>query len=89
MNCTRVWYGPKYGCHSRELNSAIICFLYAHVQCISELCCKFQIPAFKSVGGVAETRTVVKSVTYVRMYVSTYVPDKGKTICPYPLPSGA
>ena len=37
-----------------------ICFFYAHVQCMSELCCKFQIPASNTVGGVAETGTVLQ-----------------------------
>ena len=47
---------------------------------MSELCCKFQIPASNTVGGVAETKTVLQSVTDVRhMYVCT---DKSKTICP-------
>ena len=44
-----------------------------------ELCCKFQITALSNVGEVTETRTVLQSVTYVRMYVLT---DKGTTICP-------
>ena len=35
------------------------CFLYAHVQCISELCYKFQVPALNTLG-VAETKTVLQ-----------------------------
>ena len=35
-----------------------ILFPNAHVQCMSELCCKFQMPASKTVGGAAETQTV-------------------------------
>ena len=47
---------------------------------MSELSCKFQITASNTVGGVAETKTVLQSVTDVRhMYVCT---DKSKTICP-------
>ena len=37
-----------------------ILFPSAHVQCMSELCCKFQMPALNTVGGVAETQTVVR-----------------------------
>ena len=33
---------------------------------MSELCCKFKIPPSNTVGGVGETRTVLRSVTYVR-----------------------
>ena len=51
---------------------------------MSELCYKFQVPASNTLRGVAETRTVLKSVTDVR-YVRT---DKGKTICPSPLRGG-
>ena len=40
-----------------------VCFHYIHVQCISELCCKFQIPESNTVGRVAETRTVLQNVT--------------------------
>ena len=35
-------------------------FLHTHAQCTSELCSKFQIPAYNTVGGVAETRTVLQ-----------------------------
>ena len=35
---------------------------YAHVQCISELYCKFQIPASNTVGGVADTQTVLSVI---------------------------
>ena len=35
------------------------CFPYEHVQCINELCCKFQILASNTVK-VAETRTVLQ-----------------------------
>ena len=54
-----------YICYSRGHNSAImtrmkILFPNAHVQCMSELCCKFQMPASNTVGGVAETQTVVR-----------------------------
>ena len=55
----------EYICYSRGHNSAImtrikILFPNAHVQCMSELCSKFQIPASNNVGGVAETLTVVR-----------------------------
>ena len=36
------------------------CFLYAHDQCMSELCPKFQIPASNTTERVAETRTVLQ-----------------------------
>ena len=36
------------------------CFLHAHAKCMSELCSKFQIPESNTVGGVAETRTVLQ-----------------------------
>ena len=36
-----------------------ILFPNAHVQCMSELCSKFQMTASNIVGGVAETQTVV------------------------------
>ena len=38
------------------------CFLYAHVQRLSELSCKFQTSASNTAGGVAETRTLPQSV---------------------------
>ena len=41
----------------------------------------FQVPASNTLGGVAETRTVFKSVTDIHT-------DKGKTICPSPLRGG-
>ena len=55
----------EYICYSRGHNSAImtimkILFPNAHVQCMSELCCKFQMPASNTVGGTAETQTVVR-----------------------------
>ena len=62
-----------------QLFESKVCFLYAHVQCISELCFNFQIPASNTLGGVVETRTVLKRMTDVRMYVVRT--DKGKTIC--------
>ena len=37
-----------------------ILFPNAHVQCMSELCSKFQMPTSNTVGGVAETQTVVR-----------------------------
>ena len=46
---------------------------------MSELCCKSQIPASSTVGGLAETRTVLRSVTDGQMEVRT---DKDKTIRP-------
>ena len=57
----------------KENNSATkFCLLFAHVQCMSESSCKFQIPASNTVGGDAKLRAVQKSVTYVRMYVRMY-----------------
>ena len=55
----------EYICYSRGHNSAIltrmkILFPNAHVQCMSELCCKFQMPASNTVGEVAETQKVVR-----------------------------
>ena len=55
----------EYICYSREHNSAImikmkILFPNPHVQCMSELWCKFQMPASNTVGGVVETQTVVR-----------------------------
>ena len=52
---------------------------------MSELCCKFQMPASHTVGGVSEIRTVLQRVTDRRMEVQT---DKSKTICPSSLPDG-
>ena len=40
---------------------------------MSELHSKFQVPALNALGGVAGTRTVLKSVTDERMYVRTRV----------------
>ena len=37
------------------------CYLYAHTNCMSELCSKFQSSALNTVGGVAETQTVLQS----------------------------
>ena len=45
------------------------CSPYAHVQCISDLCCKFQIPALNTAGGDAETRTVLKCDMVQNMFV--------------------
>ena len=55
----------EYVCYSRGHTSAImarmkILFTNAHVQCMSELYCKFKMPASNFVGGVAETQTVVR-----------------------------
>ena len=57
----------EHVCHLRGHYSAImtrikICFLYAHVQCMSELFSKFEIPTSNTLGGVAETQTVLKCV---------------------------
>ena len=49
-----LWW--KYVCHSGGPGSKF-CFPHAHVQCMSELCSKFQIPATNTVGADAETRT--------------------------------
>ena len=62
-----------------------IFFLYAHVQCMSELSCKFQMPASHTAGGVSEIRTVLQRVTDRRMEVQT---DKSKTICTSSLHDG-
>ena len=40
------------------------------------------MPASNTVGEVAETKTILQSVTYVRTDLRT---DKGKTVCPSPL----
>ena len=45
------------------------CFLYAQVQCMFELCSKFQIPATNTVEADAETRTVPQSDMVQNMYV--------------------
>ena len=45
------------------------CFRYAYVQCMSELCCKLQIPAFNTVGEDAETRTVLQCDMVQYIYV--------------------
>ena len=68
----------KMLCHSRRHNSAKmtlikIMFPLCNVQCMSELCCKFQIPASITVGGVAETRTVLQSVTDGQTYIHMYL----------------
>ena len=50
----------EYVCYSREHNSAImtkIKILFPNVQCMSELWCKFKMPASNTVGGVVETQT--------------------------------
>ena len=49
----------------RELYSATmswikLVFPYAYVQCMSDLCCKFQIPTLNTVGGDAETRSLLQ-----------------------------
>ena len=60
------------GHNSAIVSWVIILFPYAHVQCMSELCSKFQILA-SNTSGVAETRTVLKSVTSVCTDVLTRV----------------
>ena len=45
------------------------CFTYAHVQGMSELCSKLQIPASKTVGGDGETRSVLQCDMVQNMYV--------------------
>ena len=50
-----------------------------------ELCCKFQMPASHTAGGVSEIRTELQRVTDRRMEVQT---DKSKTICPSSLHDG-
>ena len=65
---------PKYVCHSRGCNSKIMyeskfCFLYAHVQCLFELCFKFQVHALNTLGGVAVTRTELQCDMVQNMYV--------------------
>ena len=81
-------------CHSRGCNSAIMtfikfCFLYAHVQCISELCFKYQVPASNILGGVAETRTVLKTLTDVRTYVRLFARKRVKLYAPPHFVAGA
>ena len=63
----------EYMCYSRGHNSAImtrmkILFPNAHMQCMSELCSKFQMTASNTVSGVAETQTVVRC-NMVKIYV--------------------
>ena len=58
----------------RGHNSAImpwikILFPLCMCQCISELCCKFPIPTSNTVGGDAETRTVLQCDMVQNMYV--------------------
>ena len=57
---------PKYVhlCHSggillQKWPRSKFCFPDAHVQCISELCCKFRIPASNTVEGLTDTCTVL------------------------------
>ena len=52
---------------------------------MSELCCKFQMPASHTAGGVSEIKTGLQRVTDRRMEVQT---DKSKTICPSSLHDG-
>ena len=52
---------------------------------MSEVCLKFQVHASNTVGGLAETRTVLQSVTDGQTDIHT---DKGKTICPSHFRSG-
>ena len=59
-------------------NSAIHCFPYAYVKCMSELCCKFRITASNTVGEDAETRTVlqcdiVQNMCHSREYNSAII----------------
>ena len=44
-------------------------FPCAQVQCMSELCIKFQIPATNTVGADVETRTVLQCNMVQNMYV--------------------
>ena len=46
------------------------CFPYAHVQFMSELHCKFQIPTSNIVGGDAETRAVLQCDVVQNMYAN-------------------
>ena len=55
-------------------NESVWLVLYAHVQCMSELNCKAQISASNTIGGVAETRTVLLSVTDVYTDKGLYAP---------------
>ena len=84
----------KYVGHSGGHNSAImtrIKFLFLFPVCtctvLSKLCIKLQNPKSNTVGGVAETRTALQSVTYRR---TNRCVDKGETtcICPSPLRGG-
>ena len=69
-------------CHSRANNSSVMteskfCILYAHVLSMSELCCKFQIPALNSVRRVAETEHYYKVQRMEgRKYVRTFIKEK-------------
>ena len=40
----------------------IFCFLYAHVQCMSELFSKIEIPTSNNPGRVVETQAVLQCV---------------------------
>ena len=44
-------------------------FIYANFHCISDLCCKFQIPASNTVCGFAATRTLLQC-DMVKIYMS-------------------
>ena len=67
----------EYVCYSRGHNSAImtkmkILFPNAHVQYMSELCFKFQMPASNTVRGVVEIQTVVRcDMVKIRFCYST------------------
>ena len=58
-----------------------------HVQCMSKLCYKFQMPASNTVGKVADTRTLALLQSETDSQMKEYM-DKGKTICLARLCSG-
>ena len=57
----------EHVCHFRRHNCVImtrskLCFLYAHVHCMSKLFSKFEIPTSNTLGGVAEAQIVLQCV---------------------------
>ena len=76
---------PDLGSSIQSVWSNVLSISFMHMSnaCLSSV--MFQIPASNTVGGVAETRTLLQSVTDGRTDVCIH---KGKTICPSPLRGG-